>query len=223
MTPTLVSIPIFPEDIYLFGGDREFLTALAEYSDGTTNVDVTSSVVWTAEDPFVVNIGAQGGIMKAGSISYGNTQIIVSLDSVTSNEITITACNDLIGACVDKVDVGSGKLFTSGPSVAFADAIGVPYAVGIEGFAHYNFDQMSVLCDTYNSIALFERAAMTSELLDELYLNHVNLKGKRGWFMALRYYSGAETPLVSVDLDAGVAYSVPNPLNSYLVSCVSDP
>lgn len=232
VTPTLVSITISPDNIYLSGGDREFLTALAEYSDGTTNVDVTSSVVWNVEDPTVVNItSAISGIVEGGSISYGTTQITASLDSVTSNEITITACNDLIGACVDKVDVGSGKLFTSGPSVAFSDAIGVPYAAGSEGpsegFARYNFDQMTVLCETYNSIALFERtdwrAAITSELLDELYLNHVNLEGERGWSMALRYYSGAETPLESVDLEAGVAYSVPNPLNSYLVSCVSEP
>ncbi|HHI4976933.1 TPA: hypothetical protein ACP5VG_004601 [Vibrio parahaemolyticus] len=228
VTPKLVSIPISPEDIYLSGGDREFLTALAEYSDGTTNVDVTSSVVWNVEDPSVVNItSTNSGIVEGGSISYGTTQITASLDSVTSNEITITACNDLIGACVDKVDVGSGKLFTSGPSVAFSDAIGVPYSTGSEGFARYNFDQMPVLCETYNSIALFERtnwrAAITSELLDELYLNHVNLEGERGWSMALRYYSGAETPLESVDLEAGVAYSVPNPLNSYLVSCVSEP
>ncbi|HCM1333070.1 TPA: Ig-like domain-containing protein [Vibrio parahaemolyticus] len=228
VTPTLVSITISPDNIYLSGGDREFLTALAEYSDGTTNVDVTSSVVWNVEDPTVVNItSTNSGIVEGGSISYGTTQITASLDSVTSNEITITACNDLIGACVDKVDVGSGKLFTSGPSVAFSDAIGVPYSSGSEGFARYNFDQMAVLCETYNSIALFERtnwrAAITSELLDELYLNHVNLEGERGWSMALRYYSGAETPLESVDLEAGVAYSVPNPLNSYLVSCVSEP
>ncbi|MDG2632936.1 Ig-like domain-containing protein [Vibrio parahaemolyticus] len=228
VTPTLVSITISPDNIYLSGGDREFLTALAEYSDGTTNVDVTSSVVWNVEDPSVVNItSTNSGIVEGGSISYGTTQITASLDSVTSNEITITACNDLIGACVDKVDVGSGKLFTSGPSVAFSDAIGVPYSTGSEGFARYNFDQMPVLCETYNSIALFERtnwrAAITSELLDELYLNHVNLEGERGWSMALRYYSGAETPLESVDLEAGVAYSVPNPLNSYLVSCVSEP
>ncbi|HHC6670622.1 TPA: hypothetical protein ACN33Q_004549, partial [Vibrio parahaemolyticus] len=224
VTTTLVSITISPDNIYLSGGDTEQLIALASYSDGT-KIDVTDSVLWDVDDSSVIGINSVG-VIGPGSIPYGTTKVTASQDSVVSNESFITACNDLSGPCVDKFDVGSGKLFTSGASIAFTDAIGVPYQTASGDFARYEFSQATVLCDNYKAIALFERTnwriPTTSELQNELVATNNNLSGDRGWDWSLRTWSGTLDVPESVNLSTGIAYSA-SPLSSYFTTCVSEP
>jgi hypothetical protein len=79
--PIVVSFTVAPPSSLLALGAREQLTALATFSDGTTQ-DMTTSVSWSSENPAIANISNQG-LLEADQV--GDTVVSVSSDSVTGS------------------------------------------------------------------------------------------------------------------------------------------
>jgi hypothetical protein len=77
-TAVVVSFTVVPASSLLALGAQEQLSALANFSDGTTQ-DVTASVSWTTADPTIANVNNQGLLVAR---QVGNTTISVSSNSV---------------------------------------------------------------------------------------------------------------------------------------------
>ncbi len=87
----LLSITIAPADSTLVAGLKQFMTATAHYSDGTT-VDVTTQAVWSTADQKVAIVsnanGAQGLLSAVGP---GKTTVSATFMNVTgTTSITVT-------------------------------------------------------------------------------------------------------------------------------------
>jgi len=76
--PVVVSFSVAPATSVLAVGTREQLSALAKFSDGTTQ-NITTSVSWSSADPAIANVSNQG-LLLAGH--PGETMVSVSSDSV---------------------------------------------------------------------------------------------------------------------------------------------
>jgi hypothetical protein len=76
--PIVVSFTVTPASSLLALGAREQLSALAKFSDGTTQ-DMTTSVSWSSADPAIANVSNQGFLLAE---QVGDTTISVSSDSV---------------------------------------------------------------------------------------------------------------------------------------------
>ncbi|MFZ1141315.1 MAG: Ig-like domain-containing protein [Candidatus Sulfotelmatobacter sp.] len=84
--PIVVSFTVAPANSVLAVGGREQLSALAQFSDGTTQ-DMTTSVSWSSADPTIANVSNQGLLLAE---QVGDTTISVSSDSVGgSSNVTV--------------------------------------------------------------------------------------------------------------------------------------
>ena len=79
--PIVVSFTVTPASSLLALGAGEQLTALAKFSDGTTQ-DMTTSVSWSSADPAIANVSNQGFVLAE---QVGGTTIYVSSDSVAGS------------------------------------------------------------------------------------------------------------------------------------------
>ncbi|MCW8349309.1 DUF1566 domain-containing protein, partial [Vibrio sp. ZSDZ65] len=158
-------------------------------------------------------------------------------DGVTSNTVDVNVC-DLAGTCIDIFDIGSGKLFTNSPSVAYLDSIGgsatdrIYTENGTYGpsgdFYRFNWTNANALCTTYNTLSLGGRTnwrlATRDELKVELYDASGNMFTARGWPTYGSYWSA--TPDGSnyyyVNLYDGNVTSF-SPGSTGYASCVSNP
>jgi hypothetical protein len=77
-TAVVVSFTVVPTSSLLALGAQEQLSALANFSDGTTQ-DMTASVSWSTADPTIANVNNQGLLLAK---RVGNTTISVSSNSV---------------------------------------------------------------------------------------------------------------------------------------------
>ncbi len=77
----VVSFTVTPASSLLALGAGEQLTALAKFSDGTTQ-DMTTSVSWSSADPAIANVSNQGFVLAE---KVGGTTIYVSSDSVAGS------------------------------------------------------------------------------------------------------------------------------------------
>ena len=233
---TVFEITVTPSPISVLEGQQQQLVAMAKYDDGAES-DVSDSVTWEiVGDPTVASISASG--LVTGN-TKGDTELIAKKDGITSDTVNVTVCDDLAGPCIDIFDTGSGKLFTSSPSVAYLDSIGGSATNGIESqtynpigdFYRFDWDNANRLCDTYNAHNLGGRTnwrlATKNELIDELF--HGDMFINRGWPTHL--YTFSETPVgdsdyyehyVAVHLSNGhpASYGRNNVLYA---SCVSNP
>lgn len=82
---TLQSIAITPTTGSIGKGGDTQLTALAKFSDGTTQ-NVTSSTSWTSSRTTVATVG--GGLVRG--VAAGTTQITTNVNGITSPAVTIT-------------------------------------------------------------------------------------------------------------------------------------
>ncbi|MFO4688375.1 hypothetical protein [Vibrio cholerae] len=112
-------------------------------------------MTWTSVDTSTATVTSAG--LLAG-VDMGTTSVTAFKDGVTSN--TVNVCRNLSGICIGIFDTGSGKLFTSSPSVAYLDIIGGSptngtfYENGTYGplgdFYRFNWNNANALCTTYN-------------------------------------------------------------------------
>ncbi|CDT83566.1 hypothetical protein VCR12J2_1080005 [Vibrio coralliirubri] len=157
---------------------------------------------------------------------------------MTSDTVDVHVCSNLAGLCIDIFDTGSGKLFTSSPSVAYLDSIGGSAANGTyteDGtygpagdFYIFEWANANALCPTYNTLSLGGRTnwrlATRDELKTELYGVYANMFTARGWPTNDTYWSATPdgSNYYSVYLVNGNALST-LPSRTTYASCVSNP
>ncbi|MFV8453421.1 Ig-like domain-containing protein, partial [Vibrio campbellii] len=205
------------------------LTARAMYSDGTDS-DVTDSVTWASADTDTATVDA-AGLLSA--VEVGNTTLTATKDDVPSDTVDVNVCADLEGTCIDIFDTGTGKLFTSSPSVAYLNSIGGSATNGTDSsdsFYLFDWTDAKDLCTTYNTNSLGGRTnwslATKNELKVELYDVFGDMFTARGWPTVEFYWSATPEPAVSlyyiVNLSRGGSVST-SPSLTYYASCVSIP
>ncbi len=232
----ITNITVSPSTVSIVKGNNLQLTAIATHADSSTS-NVTDSVTWIPVDTAIAAV-AWNGLLSG--VEMGTTTLTATKDSVTSNVVTVTVCEDLSGPCIDAVDI-AGKLYTPSPSVAYLDSIGGGSATN--GFLtesggsspsgnFYIFDLANAiaLCDIYNAQNVLGRnnwQLPTKVDLVDLYDLMGNMSDARGWPTAERYRSGEEQVTIpgnyfTVFLDDGRegAYQ---PHHPFYASCTSDP
>jgi hypothetical protein len=86
----VLSLEVAPEDMELFDGESAWLTATADFSDGTRG-DFSGSVRWITGDPDIVTLAADG---RATAMNEGTTQVRAEYDGVSAPPATIVVRMD---------------------------------------------------------------------------------------------------------------------------------
>ena len=129
ITPySLTDILVGPDNVELgvLEGSHQ-LTAMASYGDVGIHYsrDITRFVTWETSDPQITTVTAKGMLISGSEL--GSAYVTASKGDITSNIVNVnTICTNktLALACIDIVNSGNGKLFTSSPSVSYLDSIG---------------------------------------------------------------------------------------------------
>ncbi|WP_194437394.1 hypothetical protein [Vibrio fluminensis] len=214
------------------------LKAIGKYDDGT-ELDISDSVEWTIVYDTATSKVSSTGLLE-GEIE-GEVIITASKSGIVSDDNTVTVTS-LGGAVIDVFDTGSGKLFTSSPSVPYLDGIGGSdyesiFSIkedsdhGFAGdYATFILTHANTLCAKYNTLSLGGRTNWRLATLDELVELHGefgNMFAKRGWavgqfFMTATPHENGSSHY-GIILSEHVYYrSVSQSLETY-VSCVSNP
>lgn len=107
----ITAIQVTPSPVYLGKSQNQQLDANSIYSDGS-NGDVTSTVT----DTRIATVTSAGLLSK---VKEGTTIVTATKDGITST-VNVNGCaHNTLRACLDIFDTGSGKLFTSNPSIAY--------------------------------------------------------------------------------------------------------
>ncbi|WP_226088487.1 Ig-like domain-containing protein [Vibrio bathopelagicus] len=221
-------------------GQTEQLTATAELSDRTSS-DISSSVAWLSADMATATVSPTGLV---SGVKVGHTTLTANKDGVTSNTVDVNVCANFAGMCIDIFDTGTGKLFTSSPSVGYLDNIigySPPQGItntekGTKGpageFYAFKWADANALCDAYNRHSLRGRTnwylATKDELKTELYDTYGNMFTARGWPTVGYYWSetpevGANYSYYGVKLYSGTFLPKSGSHWYLYASCVSNP
>ncbi|WP_326032281.1 Ig-like domain-containing protein [Vibrio cholerae] len=230
----ITAIQVTPSPVNLAKGQTQQLTATATFS-GMTSFDISNSVTWGDFDTATATVSS-AGLLSA--VEVGNTTLTATKDGVTSNTVDVNVCADFAGACIDIFDTGTGKLFTSSPSVAYLDSIGGSATENIYtesgtygprgNFYTFNWTNANALCTTYNTLSLGGRTnwrlATRNELKMELYQASGDMFTARGWPTHEFYWSATPGPsgYYYANLHSGYVYFSP-PDGATYASCVSNP
>ncbi len=82
----VVGLSVTPTDLVLEVGESAWLTAMADFSDGTRG-DMSGSVRWITADSSVVTMAADG---KATGVGTGSTSVRAEYEDVASESVTVT-------------------------------------------------------------------------------------------------------------------------------------
>jgi len=240
----MTGLTFSPPLIGVIKGQTQPITASATYSDGTSS-DVSDSVTWwtPAASSNAMSVTADGLVT---GLNAGSSTITASKNGFT-NSIEVNVCNldssGLTGKCLDIFDTGNGKWFTSTPSVAYLDSLGLGGSRYTEGtdrggmFYKFNWTKAKALCTEYNPIKLGGRSnwrlPTVDELSSELYafygvspMIRDKLSTERGWTLETHHWSISPR---SETNDYWSVYMYNNWRSSYIesfkffVSCVSEP
>lgn len=243
---TDISFPY--SEVYLLRNKEKQLLATEIYSDNTTSPVTDGN--WAVIDPSGDSSVSDLGIYSAAEV--GSNAVTVEKDGITSNELPIHVCETLGDDCIDIVNVGSGKLYTSSPSVPMLDRLGLSFLAngkekplsttsgnwyGPEDSEFYIFqwDSAFGLCIAYNDIALEGRTnwrlPRMDELSDELMHKYVDMYEDRDWATWSQYWTSSYAKTAStgdnqyfvIGLDSDQRVSEAVKWNALYVSCVSDP
>ncbi|WP_299495634.1 Ig-like domain-containing protein [uncultured Shewanella sp.] len=86
---TLAAIQITPASVTLNRANSEQLTATGTYSDDTT-ADITNLVSWLSDNTSTATVTTAGQVT---GVSVGSTQVSATLDSISSNDSSVTVNN----------------------------------------------------------------------------------------------------------------------------------
>ncbi|WP_339390061.1 Ig-like domain-containing protein, partial [Vibrio neptunius] len=237
----MTGLTLSPPLIGVVKGQTQAITVTANYSDGTSS-DVSQSVAWwIPADTDEMSVTSDG--MVTG-LTPGSRTITASKNGFTKS-IDVNVCyldsNGLEGKCIDLFETnGKGKWFTSTPSVAYLDSLGLGgsnHTDGIQSGKFYRFTwtKANALCTKYNTIKLAGRSnwrlPTLDELKDELYAYYgvspyirAKLSTERGWSISRHYW--ASTPggpgYWSVYMYNGFRGDYTKSFRFY-ASCVSEP
>jgi len=231
----LYELNVMPSPVSVVKSFTQQMGATGKYSDGSQG-DVSGSVLWEVNgDPTVAEVSESGLV---SGLSAGSTTLVATKDGIFSNTVYVSVCESLAETCIDILDTGSGKLFTSSPSVNYHDSISgsahtsTNTEVGTNGpsgdFYTFTQPQAQEVCARYNDISLGGRTNWSLptmyELKVELFDVYGNMFISRGWPTGTYYWSS--TPFgptyFSVSLNNGYLDSYYPSIHLY-ASCVSNP
>ncbi|EEY98220.1 ig domain protein group 2 domain protein [Vibrio sp. RC586] len=238
VTATLIEITVTPTPVLMLKGRTQQLVAIAKYDDGT-EVDVSNSVIWEiVGDPTTTQLSPIGLLT---ALNAGTTELMAAKDGISSNLVNVIVCDNLAAQCIDTIDAGNGKLFTSSPSVTYLDSIGGSATDGqysgdeisspLGSFYTFNLASAHALCATYNTQNLAGRSnwrlASRDELKTELYDMYGNMFNRLGWPNHFQYWSET-TPDPGIPANYAVSLTYGNIMRVDTslvrsVSCVSNP
>ena len=231
----LYELNVMPSSVSGVKGFTQQMGATVKYSDGSQG-DVSGSVLWEVNgDPTVAEVSESGLVT---GLSAGSTTLVATKDGIFSNTVYVSVCESLAETCSGILDTGSGKLFTSSPSVNYHDSISgsahtSTYSeVGSTGpsgdFYTFTQPQAQEVCARYNDISLGGRTNWSLPTKDELKVELVGVYGNmfisRGWPTSHYYWSSTPdgSDYYRVYLANGIANS-DNPGSANYASCVSNP
>lgn len=96
---TVAQIQITPPTLTLAKGIKGKLTAIATYSDGTTQ-DISNQVAWNSSDIGVATVNLSGEVT---AVTIGSATLIGRVGSVTSNPVSLSVTN----ASVNQIDLSA--------------------------------------------------------------------------------------------------------------------
>ncbi len=150
--PELASISITVDRQSLPAGSSSQLSAVARFSDGSTQV-ITEAVTWSSSNSEVATVSNQPGTKGViEALTEGSTVISASLSGVTSNRVTLTVTTARVSSLRiapvnPRVGVGSTVQFTvvfvfsdgtTGPitnPIIWSSSIGAVAVIGPDGLA----------------------------------------------------------------------------------------
>ncbi len=227
---TVIEITVSPSPILVVKGRTQQLVAVAKYDNGTES-DVSDSVTWEiVGDPTIADISASA--LLTGNVT-GDTELIASKDGITSDTVNVNVCN-WAGPCIDIFDTGSGKLFTSSPSVVYLDSIGGSAAdstyrengtYGPTGdFYLFNWNNANALCTTYNTHSLGGRTNWRLATRDELKTELYDAFSYMDWPRSVIYWSATPNGSYYYSVHLAISYvDSYSPSDTHYASCVSNP
>ncbi|MER2497085.1 Ig-like domain-containing protein [Vibrio neptunius] len=175
----MTGLTLSPPLIGVVKGQTQAITVTANYSDGSSS-DVSTSVAWWKSGDSTVSVSPQGlaGGSGSGTVTAAKNGFMGTVD--------IYVCNTLKEKCIDFVHTGNQKLFTSTPSSAYMEGLGLGGNFRLEtkrdksgSFYTFTWQKANELCAKYNTINLARRdnwrLPTLEELRDELY------KSPSGW------------------------------------------
>ncbi|MCY9829494.1 hypothetical protein OTK54_25665, partial [Vibrio chagasii] len=221
------------------------LTFSVDFTDGrtySTDDEATdSSFMRWAISPAGTEATISGeGVLNTAAVTSGITLTITATGKNQYDTVTDSIDVDvfsLAGESIDIFDTGSGKLFTSSPSVPYLDSIGGSDVKGTWSdhqefgpsgdFYTFDLDSANALCTTYSTHSLGGRAdwrlATKDELKEEL---SDNMFAARGWPAVWHYISATSDSsdrYYYVSLYDGFVGSSLSLSTPFYVSCVSNP
>ncbi|MCY9829459.1 DUF1566 domain-containing protein, partial [Vibrio chagasii] len=224
------------------------LTFSVAFTDGntySTDDDTTDSsfMTWAISPAGTGATISTEGSLNTAAVMPGTTLKITATgknpyDSVTDS-IDVVFTTSLAGESIDIFDTGSGKLFTSSPSVAYLESIGGSNTNGTYSetghlgpsglFYRFYWDNANALCDTYNERSVGGRTdwrlATIDELKDELYGTFDSMFTARFWPTQNAYWSANPAgpgKYIRMSLHSGDPMDMTE-YNGAYASCVSDP
>ncbi|WKD50171.1 Ig-like domain-containing protein [Microbulbifer spongiae] len=88
----LTSIQVTPAVVSLPAGNSQQLTALGNFSDGST-LDITSSVVWLSDNTAIATVDSLGEVV---AVAVGSTSVSASQGSIVSNTVSVTVTSAVL-------------------------------------------------------------------------------------------------------------------------------
>ncbi|WP_339389751.1 Ig-like domain-containing protein, partial [Vibrio neptunius] len=231
----MTELTLNPPLVGLTTNNAQPMKATAIYSDGTSS-DVTRSVTWwTPIDNTEMSVTADGLVT---ALKVGNSRITASINGF-SHSIDVNVCSidslGLTGKCIDILNAGNGKLFTSSPSVAYLESLGLGGSHHTSGTSSmfYIFDhpKATALCTQYSKINLSGRSNWRLPTLREIRYMYRDMSISRGWNISTHYWTSTAMNGGNGGYWGGYKYNNSwgtwgaflGTRFSYLASCVSEP
>ncbi|MDP5211004.1 S-layer family protein [Microbulbifer sp. 2205BS26-8] len=90
----LTSIQVTPAVVNLPAGYSQQLTALGNFSDGSTR-DITTSVTWISDNTAIATVDSLGELV---TVAAGSTSVSANRDGIVSNMVSVTVTNAVLTA-----------------------------------------------------------------------------------------------------------------------------
>ncbi|MBN3571633.1 Ig-like domain-containing protein [Vibrio neptunius] len=187
----MTGLTLNPPTVGLMLNATQPMKATAVYSDGSSS-DVSDSVTWFAPvNSSTMSVTTDGLVT---GLNEGSTSI-TAYHNGFNHSVDINVCSgdgtNVTGKCIHTID-NSNKLFTTTPSIAYLDSLGLggsPHTSGTNGM-FYTFTQpkAAALCTRYGERNLFGRSNWRLSTLDEMKRLHEYSWAAQNWNRDADYY-----------------------------------
>ncbi len=166
-------------------------------------------------------------------LSEGSSSIKASYNGFNTS-VEINVCggdgSNITGKCITAAQ-HNGKLFTSTPSIAYLDSLGLggsTYTSGTDGdYYTFTWSKADALCNKYGDLNLFGRTNWSMPAYSEIQEIYNYKRHVRNWYNNIWYWTSTPRGLRmrGYKYANGWHYSIkaPGPYYWFLTSCLSQP